>query len=65
MVLEGLDVGPEDTTGGAGVEVHLGTDIASDPGDPAQWHSPQVMALASQRDKQILLARLPSARRRA
>ena len=58
MVLEGLDVSPENAAGGAGVEVHLGTDVASDAGDPVERHLPQVVALAGQRDEQILLARL-------
>ncbi len=48
MVLEGLDVGPEHTAGGAPVQVHFGADVAGYAGDLVQRHALQVVALASE-----------------
>ena len=40
----------EDAPGGARVQVHLGADLARDPGDPVQRQAAQVVTLAGQRD---------------
>ena len=54
--LQGLDVGFEDATGGALVQADFGADLAGDPGDLAQRQAVQVVALAGERDQQVLLA---------
>jgi hypothetical protein len=56
--VQGLDVGAQDSSGGARVEVYFGGDLTGDPCDAVEGEVGEVVALAGEGDQKILLAGL-------